>query len=411
MGFKIYSSTESFGNFIKEKSILKGYDCEITNLVESDAIKPKSFFKLPKKLRDILALDCPDAIITFNDEPILVIEDSREAGTGHNVFQRYPRMVASLEHHIPYIYIYPEAAIVDRENASIKWDPINPLIFKAMLSLREIHDAPALLFYYPSFYKENKNINLDQYRAKGLKIDSLYLGCPDSTDSEIINMFGLIDEYLVAIYNSTNLSNTLEEFNKSPKVRQRIDFLHEEFIKKSDGKDWSEMSPLSATLKVPTNVLLDYLSKYENDGYQIGSLLRSREDTIIYRLDAKFRGDPYPGCIAAIDYLMCRSGEEVEQRTANLVMIWGDSSDTDITKISVSPNNKSTIIDFINEVKSSERKSLLSKNYNELQSYEIPRYFMHLQEGTRFTKVKHLRVYSYFLDAIIFPDGALWRDS
>jgi len=411
MAFKIYSSTDSFGNYIKDKSILGEMECEVTSLVESDSIKPKTFYKLPKKLRDILALDCPDAIITFNDEPVLVIEDSREAGTGHNAFQRFPRMVASLEHHIPYIYIYPEAAIVDRENAAIKWDPINPLIFKAMISLREIHNTPAMLFYYPSYYKENKSIDLDKYPSKGLKIDSKYLGCPDSNDTEIISLFELINEYLSSIFNSTNLKDTFYEFNKSPKVRERIDFLHEEFIKKANNKDWNEMSPLTATLKIPTNILLDYLSTYEKDGYQIGSLLRSRENTIIYLLDAKFRGDPYPGCVAAIDYLICRSGEEVEQRTTNLVMIWGDFSETTITKISVKPNGKSTITDFINEVKSSERKNLLNKNYNELESSEIPRYFMHLQEGTRFTKSKHLRVYSYFLDAIIFPDGALWRDS
>jgi hypothetical protein len=49
------------------------------------------------------------------------------------------------------------------------------------------------------------------------------------------------------------------------------------------------MSPLTATVKVKTEYLLNYLSQYENTQYSIGELLRSREYTILYKVDAKFR--------------------------------------------------------------------------------------------------------------------------
>ena len=70
-----------------------------------------------------------------------------------------------------------------------------------------------------------------------------------------------------------------------------------------------------------------------------------------------------------------------------------------------------TIHDFVNAVKASEAKNLLTKNYIDMSNYEIPRYYMQVRYGSTYSKVKHIRVYSYFADAIIFPDGALWRDA
>jgi len=45
-----------------------------------------------------------------------------------------------------------------------------------------------------------------------------------------------------------------------------------------------------------------------------------------------------------------------------------------------------------------------------LSNYEIPRYFMQVRYGSTYSKAKHIRVFSYFADAILFPDGSLWRD-
>ena len=66
---------------------------------------------------------------------------------------------------------------------------------------------------------------------------------------------------------------------------------------------------------------------------------------------------------------------------------------------------------FINAVKASESKNLLTKGYDFIPSSEIPRYYMQVRYGSMFSKVKHIRVFSYFADAILFPDGALWRDA
>jgi hypothetical protein len=172
------------------------------------------------------------------------------------------------------------------------------------------------------------------------------------------------------------------------------------------------MSPLTATHEIPTEYLLNYLKKYENDGYIIGELLKSRERTLIYNMNAKFRGDPYPGALAAVDYLSCRTGRTFEEREMNLVLAFGELDiDEDLKIISMTDEKGSTVSDFTDKVSNSSRFNLLNKKYSELKPKDIPRYMMQVRYGSTYSKVKEIRVYSHFSDAILFPDGDLWRDA
>lgn len=404
----LYSSTKNFGKYIIENTILKDLHVKLETLIESDANRPNEFYKLPDKVKKILFLDAADAIITVDSEPVLVIEESHEAGTGHNVFQRFPRMAAAIESNVPYLYIYPEAAIVDRQESNIRWDSLNPLIFKAIFALNHLFEYPALIFYYPSLY--GKPIaNLSYLPNKGLLTDDEYLGCPEIKNSEIKSLFEIISDFFNLINQKDNVKSAKKDFAKLPSVRNRLDFMQSEYVKKLGNKDWTQMSPLSACTEIDTSLLLEYFKRFEDANYNFGSTLRSKQKTIIYKVDAKFRGDPYPGCLAAIDYLSCRYGPTTEDRTKNIVMLWGDFR-IENGRFLVIDNQKSRIGDFISSVQSSESKSLLRRKYSELKNYEIPRYYMQVRYGTTFTKTKHIRVYSYFADAIIFPDGSLWKD-
>jgi hypothetical protein len=188
--------------------------------------------------------------------------------------------------------------------------------------------------------------------------------------------------------------------------------MNHEFSIKAAGKPVTEMSPLSATEELPSIYFLNYLKQYETAHYRIGELLRRREKTVFYKINAKFRGDPYPGALAAIDYLLCREGKTFEERRNNLVLVFGSLSVDDTLKtLTVSNTKGSTIQSLFADVQRNEKHNLLSKNYNDLHSSEIPRYFMQMRYGSTYSKVKHIRVYSYFADAILFPDGSLWRDA
>ena len=110
-----------------------------------------------------------------------------------------------------------------------------------------------------------------------------------------------------------------------------------------------------------------------------------------------------------------RIGENIDDREKNLVMAWCDIEyDEDNDELNV-VDSQASINDFMESVNKvrDPRKCLLSfSEYDKLslEKHNIPRYFMQIQHGCRFTKSKELRVYSAFADAILFEDGCLWKD-
>jgi hypothetical protein len=410
MNYRIWYSTESFADYIIDNTNLQSKNIIKRKMYESDANNPNNFHSMPDHIKKILYLDAPDIIVEINSEPIFSIEVSTEAGTGHNAFQRFARLAASVENNVPAFYIYPEAAIITRQNTPAKWDKINPLVFKALDDVMSIYKIPALLYYFPSDFKINKNASNSQYlSSKGLNFDTniKYAGSPNGSDPEMKKMFLAINEIIDVVENDGPIEGRQKLLSKRTLLDRRT-VMQQEYVNKGGNLN---MSPLSATVKIPTQYLLNYLSSFENCDYQIGELLKSRQETIVYKVDAGFRGDPYPGALAAIDYLVCREGKSFEERKYNLVMAWGEFLVDEQKQTIILNSKKSNINDFIEAVKASENKNILKKSYTELSCYEIPRYYMQVRYGSTFSKVKHIRVYSYFADAIIFPNGSLWRDA
>ncbi len=411
MKYRIWYSTESFADYIIAKTELGGKEHLKRKMYESDANNAKNFHTLPDHIKQILYLDAPDIIVELDTEPIFSIEVSTEAGTGHNAFQRFARLAASVENDVPALYIYPEAVIIHRSQSnSTKWDAINPLVFKALDDVMSIYRIPALLYYFPSDYREySEAVDAPNLRTKGLRFDKNrnFAGCPDSTHNEMLSLFDAINE-IISVVEKSGVINGRDKLLGKRILLDRRNLMQQEYADKDGNYD---MSPLTATVKIPTDYLLNYLKRYEKGNYKIGELLKSRKETVIYKIDASFRGDPYPGALAAIDYLSCREGKTFEERKHNLVMAWGKLDVITEKKNLILKSKKSTIKDFIKAVKASEKKNLLRKRYNQIPCREIPRYYMQVRYGSTFSKVKHVRVFSYFADAILFPDGALWRDA
>ena len=408
--YRVWYSTESFADYIIDKTILSQRQVVKRKLYESDANNSRNFHSLPDHIKNILYLDAPDLIVEFDKDPIFAIELSAEAGTGHNAFQRFARLAASVENDVPAFYIYPEAVIIHRQNNPTRWDKINPLVFRAMDEMMSIYDIPALLYYFPSDFRTHSDSinNAPHFGTKGLVYDAdpSYLACPDSNDNEMQALFSALNE-VISITEMRGVIEGRKRLLRNMIIRQRKQFMNNEFVSKGGNLN---MSPLTSTTRFDTNYLLNYFSKYESDNYQIGELLRSRDLTIAYTINAVFRGDPYPGALSAIDYLLCREGKTFEDRRHNLILVWGKMVLDDNQQSFTITGNRGKIKDFVDMVKNSESKNLLSKNYSQLNNYEIPRYYMQVRHGSTYSKVKHIRVYSYFADAILFPDGAVWRD-
>lgn len=415
--YRVWYSTESFADFIIDHTDLSTKQIIKKKMYESDANNPNKFHTMPDHIRKILYLDAPDLIVEKDNEPVFSMEVTTEAGTGHNAFQRFARIAAAVENSVPAFYIYPEGKIISRRAVADKWDEINPLIFNALEAVMSVYGIPALLYYFPtddiSVYRTNVQAS-PHLNTKGLCYDANivdYAGCPDSTSVSMVNMFNAINE----IIRATEASGVIPARNnllRNLVIRDQRNFMQHEFTVKADGKAAADMSPLSAVVEIPTHYLMNYLSQFETGGYVIGELLPSRDITCLYQVNAGFRGDPYPGCIAAIDYLTCRQGLTFEDRRKNLVMVWGKVEvDDENETIQITDEHGSSITDFFSAVQGSARLNLLTKYYWELQNKEKPRYFMQVRYGSTYSKVKHIRVYSYFADAILFPDGSLWRDA
>lgn len=420
--YRVWYSTESFADYIIDHTALSGKPVIKNRIYESDANNPTRFHTMPDHIRKILYLDAPDLIVEKDNEPVFAIEVTTEAGTGHNAFQRFARIAAAAENSVPAFYIYPEGKLISRTNrktgaAATKWDEINPLIFRALEGVMSVYNIPALLYYFPSddinAYRSNPAA-APHFADKGLCFDSdiiSYSGCPDSTSDSMTDMFAAINEIIDAT-ETLGVIPARSRLLGNVVIRNKRNQMQAQFVAKADGKSAEQMSPLSAVQTVPTQYLINYLSRYETGGYVLGELLKSRETTALYQINAGFRGDPYPGCLAAIDYLSCRQGLTFEDRRSNLVMVWGRIEVDEVNRTLIIHNDKgSTIEDFFRDVKSCSRNNLLVKDYADLGNNEISRYFMQVRYGSAYSKVKHIRVFSYFADAILFPDGSLWRDA
>lgn len=420
--WRIWHSARSFGDFIVENTKLKDIKelLEFKSLSESDASKSAAFHKVPDHIKKILYLDAADLIVEYNSEPIICIEETKEAPTGHNAFQRFARIAAAVENNVPAIYIMPEACIITRDvkkngivvRRDTRWDAINPMVFQAYNSVMDIFKIPALFFYYPSDYHNYKDNPLDSphQNSKGLLFNENifdFPACPTEKDSEMQALFKVIDTIIDNAISGASVATLVDK----KVIRDRKYWMQQQYYTKLGERRFEELSPISATIKIETSKLLSYLGKYTNVSKdELSELLSSRNMTVIYQCDAVFRGDPYAGALSAIDYLLCRQGKTYEERDANLVLCFGEVAESEDT-IDVT-SNKCSVDDFIKTVHNCCRKNLLTtKHFSELRPEDIGRYYMQVRYGSTYSKVKHIRVFSYFADAILFSDGALWREA
>lgn len=61
-------------------------------------------------LAKVLCYDRPDIVLLHQDKPILVVEETVEVPSGHNVGQRFARIAAAAECHVPLLYFGPYVA-------------------------------------------------------------------------------------------------------------------------------------------------------------------------------------------------------------------------------------------------------------------------------------------------------------
>ena len=93
MKWQIFADDQTEGDWFKARSKLFD-DAEIVIIQRKNN---------PEYIQKLLKYDRPDIILVKEGVPKLVIEKTREVPTGHNVGQRFARLVNAVENGIPII--------------------------------------------------------------------------------------------------------------------------------------------------------------------------------------------------------------------------------------------------------------------------------------------------------------------
>lgn len=100
------------------------------------------------RLDRVLKYDRPDIVLLDNNEVILVLERTVEVPSGHNVGQRYGRLLAAAQEHIPVVYFGPYAAYKHGGNtAGPRY--MNLRLFYSLQNVSNIYDTAITTINWP----------------------------------------------------------------------------------------------------------------------------------------------------------------------------------------------------------------------------------------------------------------------
>lgn len=248
----------------------------------------------------LLRYDKPDIILLKDGKAVLALEKTTEVPTGHNVGQRFARIVCSAEEKIPFIYFFPFLAMKHGEYASACW--VNARLFEAMKKLGEIHKTPILA------------INWECDTSYELIRD----GSQDFFLKEVIGDF--------VKYNFNSKIPILDKVYEVMRVKfQEALTRHPQY---------SDLPP-TARETITKEYIANLKTRYGN--LTISELINSREKSLIYDIGMKYvRSDPYTGTQLIYDYLLARKGVTPKERTMNIILrmpniskaLWGKAAES-----------------------------------------------------------------------------------
>lgn len=238
----------------------------------------------PAIIESLVSYDRPDIILLKGDNPIVVVEKTREVPTGHNVGQRIARIARAAELGIPVIFFLPFSARKHGTHTNVC--EINARVLTAMRRMTDIHDVPVLAVNWPSRENGELIISGAENRIVGQLIGSLLDYWPERWSPPVIDHLAwLATEEQLRIDAFPNYGN----LPASAIMQKTQDFLH---------------------------------SNQLQDGPR--SPLEDRTESLVYRIGMSpekcRRQDPYTGTQFIYDYGWLREGPSPAQRSANLIL-------------------------------------------------------------------------------------------
>ena len=279
MKIQIYCDALQEGEWFKNLS---------PNFKDADILSIKNRGKNPRIIDELIEYDRPDIILVIDGKVKLALEKTEEVPTGHNVGQRFARIVKSAEMGIPFIYFCPFVAMKHGKYANRCF--INARLFTAIQNMSKIHNVPILVMNWVADADYELIRTGEEDREIKLLIKELFNKNFQFEKSEIIN----------------DLQRKMEEEKKA-----RI-AMHSSY----------DEPPSTVKIIDNSNLIRDLKEKFGN--FKIPKLFIKNKETVFYTLGMTpencRREDPFTGMQLVYDYYWCRTGQKITDRKRNLVL-------------------------------------------------------------------------------------------
>lgn len=257
------------------------------------SVQKANLLPFPKRnstaaVNSVLAYDRPDIVLVDNGTPILVVERTVEVPSGHNVGQRFARLVAAAQLQIPIVYFGPYAAY---KHGGATQGPryMNLRLFYSLSNIARIENTAVTIINWPV----DANYEVIQNPTKDLRL------------REYLQLFlNLYQQYGQPSMNQHIMCSSFE---------QQQDSERRAFIAKDVKNPEQYDSPPDSVQIIPNNTL----NSYKTHNINLTNLLRCTE-TVLYKIGMNYiRSDPYAGCAMLYAYLYCGG---MKKPTRNLVL-------------------------------------------------------------------------------------------
>lgn len=253
----------------------------------------------PKLVDGLLEYDRPDIILTYGSRPVLSLERTEEVPTGHNVGQRFARIVRAAELKVPCVYFFPFAAQkhgkeTQEREAEMKTNQryVNARLFDAIKRMESIHDTLVVPVSWPVD---------DHYEL-------LRSGRKDDEVKAVVS----------TIVENAMTGGTLGDLRKSPAIL--------EAQRRASDEREARLRSQSRYARPPPSVdIVETRSLIESEDGLTGSTKKTlalRRESVVYTIGMNYiRSDPYAGSLIVYDYAYARTGVSPADRSRNLVAV------------------------------------------------------------------------------------------
>jgi len=388
-------------------------------------------------LRPLIKYDRADLLILRDKHPVLIVEMTEHGYTGDHCMQRFARLASAGEERIPVLYFTPfsRTRLDELEETDEKTSKRNVSLhlFQGMKRIREIHGVPIIAIDWPvntrglprkassSATAEEKTRIYGELLGLMEHIARKHSGGPDRHPSlrrckAIREALAKMDAQAATVsardseirFIGVPFQTVAEIIHRPSNMISLVG--RDYFFKGKDHKLIALLCLMNSQIRTVENINGNHVMQNANGLRQIPQSVK-RRPSVIHYCGFEKRSEPNGGIIVNTDYLFCRTGPTVLDRSQNLVLVWPRvffHSDNHVAN--------SLRLDLRDTVKGSQDTALagliLEKVRREKADPADHRYIANTKSSIGFWKETDTigRICRKFCDLIILNDAVLLGD-